>query len=185
MTISTIAPDATVNGMNQPSTLEEALAINCSFAVIPEPSGRFDIVFPDLPGCPSFARTLDEVPQQVRHATASWIEASFEMNHPIPTPSTSWDPSPIWPTEPIKRLDGQPEPAPKPIYTAEYVADLLDLTPNRVRQIARARSLGQMVAEIWMFTPADVVAMQDRPGRGRPARSRANNGATVAATAKR
>ncbi len=169
----------------QPKDLDELLARHYPFAAIPDPSGGFGIVFPDLPGCTSYSPTWEGVGAAAREASAGWLEITFEMNHPIPASSDDWDPSPDWPTEPVRRLDGQPEPAPKPIYTAEYVAGLLDLTPNRVRQIARARSLGQMVADIWMFTPADVVAMQDRPGRGRPARLRANNAATVPATAKR
>ncbi len=168
---------ATMAPSPQPVTLDEALGRAYPFAVVPEPTGGFDIIFPDLPGCSSFARTLEEIPQQVRDATATWIEASFEMNHPIPAPSTDWDPSPAWPTEPITRLDGQPAPAPEPIYTTEQVADLLDVSTARVRQMATRFETGTKVAGVWMFTPADVVAMQGRPGRGRPARV-ANDSAT-------
>lgn len=161
---------ATTSPSAQPATLDEALDRPYPFAVVPDPTGGYDIIFPDLPGCSSFARTLEEIPQQVRDATATWIEASFAMNHPIPAPSTEWDPSPPWPTEPIARLDGQPTPAPEPIYTTEQVADLLDVTTARVRQMATRFETGTKIAGVWMFTPADVVAMQGRPGRGRPAR---------------
>lgn len=70
----------------------------------------------------------------------------------------------------LKRLDGQPEPW--PISTMAYVANLLNITPGRVRQIARQRSLGQIVAGVRPFRPVDVFAMRNRPGRGRSDRGR-------------
>lgn len=168
------AVSVTTYPSGQPATLDEALARPYPFAVVPEPTGGYDIIFPDLPGCSSFARTLEEIPQQVRDATTTWIEASFDMNHPIPAPSNDWDPSPAWPMEPIVRRDGQPAPEPDPAYTAEQAADLLGVTPARIRQLASRFGTGAKVAGVWMFTPADIVAMQGRPGRGRPARTADN-----------
>ena len=154
---------------NQPRSVDEVLARYYPFAAIPDPSGGYGIVFPDLPGCTSYSPTWEGVGSAAREASAGWLEGEFDRNYPIPAPTNDWDPRPPHRTG-LKRLDGQPEP--RPIYTAEYVASLLDVTPSRIRQIARARSLGQIVAGVWMFTPADVVAMQDRPGRGRPAKGR-------------
>lgn len=151
---------------DQPATLDEVLARPYPFAVVPEPRGGYDIIFPDLLGCSSYAATLAEIGPMAREAAASWLTSMFARNYPIPAPSTDWDPAPVWPTEPIRRLDGQPEPASEPIYTTEDVAELFGVSTSRVRQLATA--FGTKVAGAWMFTPADVVAMQGRPGRGRP-----------------
>ena len=175
----------TVSNVAQPATLEEALARRYPFAVIPEPTGGFDIVFKDLPGCTSHSRTWEGIGPAALEASTGWLETTFERNYPIPEPTDDWNPSPDWPSEPLTRLDGQPEPEPRPIYTTEYVANLLDVTPGRIRQIARQRSLGQIVAGVWMFTPADVVAMQERPGRGRPATGRSRSTESVPAGGKR
>ena len=153
---------------DQPATLDEALARRYPFAVVPEPRGGYDIIFPDLPGCSSYAATLAEIGPMASEAAESWLTSMFERNYPIPAPSTDWDPSPPWPTEPIARLDGQPAPEPEPIYSTEDVAELFGLTAIRIRQLAARFGAGTKVAGVWMFTPADVVAMQGRPGRGRP-----------------
>ena len=169
---------------NQPQSVDEVLSRYYPFAATPDPSGGYGIVFPDLPGCTSYSPTWEGVGAAAREASAGWLESEFERNYPIPAPSNDWDPSPPHRTG-LTRLDGQPEPELRAIYTTEYVAEILDVTPGRIRQIARQRSLGQIVAGVWMFTPADVVAMQDRPGRGRPATGRSRSTESVPASGNR
>lgn len=47
------------------------------------------------------------------------------------------------------------------------VSGELGITPRRVRALAAARGLGWQTARDWIFTPAEVEQMRDRP-TGRP-----------------
>lgn len=163
----------TTRPADQPVTLDDALARPYPFAVLPQTSGGYVIVFPDLPGCSSYAATLEEIGPMAAEAARGWLTSTFDRNYSIPAPSEDWDPSPA-PRIGLARLDEQPEPEPEPIYTAEDVAELFGVSNSRVRQLAAQFGVGTKVAGVWMFTPDDVVAMQGRPGRGRPARTADN-----------
>ncbi len=53
-------------------------------------------------------------------------------------------------------------------YTAEQAADMLGISPRRVRELAADRGLGtRMGARLLVFTAADVDAMRERPPVGR------------------
>lgn len=58
------------------------------------------------------------------------------------------------------------------LYSTNEVADMLGITPARVRALAEARSVGRKLGTgtqaNWMFRQTDIEAMQDRkPGRPR------------------
>ena len=161
----------------QPATLADAIARPYPFAVLPQEEGGYAIVFPDLPGCSSYAATPEEIGPMALEASQGWLASTFNRNYPIPAASTDWDPGPALRTG-LARLDGQPDPEPEPLYTTEDVAALFGVSDSRIRQLATQLGTGSKVAGVWMFTPSDVVAMQGRPGRGRPARV-ANHSDTV------
>lgn len=58
------------------------------------------------------------------------------------------------------------------LYTTKQVADALNITTGRVRQIARALDLGRWVGSVRLYSEADVAAMRARKQRtpGRPAK---------------
>jgi predicted RNase H-like HicB family nuclease len=45
------------------------------------------VIFPDLPGCTTFGRTLDEAFQMADEAACGWIYGEIERGEPIPPPS--------------------------------------------------------------------------------------------------
>lgn len=51
------------------------------------PDGTWGASVPDLPGCHSMGKTLDEVRESVKGATALWIGFERERGHDIPKPS--------------------------------------------------------------------------------------------------
>lgn len=56
------------------------------------------------------------------------------------------------------------------LYTTQEVAEMLDMTRQHVSLLARKHGLGQMFGSSWMFTPADVKRLEQRPRRGTYAR---------------
>jgi len=58
-------------------------------------------------------------------------------------------------------------------YTTRQVAEMLGVTPRRVRQLAISRNVGTKIGGqrgLWLFSPEDVDAMRSRPV-GRPPES--------------
>jgi predicted RNase H-like HicB family nuclease len=72
-------------------TLDELLARQYPFRAVAEPTGGWSIVFPDLPGCTSYAATWDEVGPEARMAFSMWIESEYEQGHSIPAPTIGED----------------------------------------------------------------------------------------------
>jgi predicted RNase H-like HicB family nuclease len=68
-------------------TLNELLARQYPFRAVVEPTGGWSIVFPDLPGCTSFAATWEEIGREARTAFTMWMESEHEQGHPIPAPT--------------------------------------------------------------------------------------------------
>jgi antitoxin HicB len=54
-----------------------------------EEGGGYLIEFPDLPGCISDGKTIDESISNGQDAIDAWIKATKEMDRRIPTPSPS------------------------------------------------------------------------------------------------
>lgn len=49
-----------------------------------EPDGRYSVHAPALPGCASWARTVDEALRNIREAIALYVESLSEDGQPIP-----------------------------------------------------------------------------------------------------
>lgn len=67
--------------------LETYLSLHYSFDVIAGEHGGYVILFPDLPGCMTQVRTLDEVGPMAEEIRLLWIETAYEMGQDIPPPS--------------------------------------------------------------------------------------------------
>ena len=67
--------------------LETYLARHYSFDVIAGEGGGYVILFPDLPGCMTQVRTLDEVGPMADEVRTLWLETAYEMGQDIPLPS--------------------------------------------------------------------------------------------------
>ncbi len=153
--------------MTAVATVETVLDRRYPFVAIPEEDGWY-IRFPDLPGCTSFAESLDDVGAMARASFEIWVESEVEQGHPIPGP-TNLDPAPGWTRESfvVPELD---DPRTAPLLTAEDAAAALGVSHRRVNQLAATRGVGRMVGNARVFTKADVKALT--PGRrGRPRRT--------------
>lgn len=58
-------------------------------------------------------------------------------------------------------------------YTTLDVANLLNLSENAVRLLARTKKIGTRMGRSWTFTPEDVKQMKSRKPRGRPRKKKA------------
>jgi len=63
------------------------------------------------------------------------------------------------------------DPQPNDLLSGVDVAAALDITPGRVRQLARQHDLGRSLAGARVYTPADVAAMRERNTRRGPAKA--------------
>jgi predicted RNase H-like HicB family nuclease len=57
-------------------------------AVVEYAGSGFSIYFPDLPGCTSAGRTLDEVRAHGTHALKAYLEALYDRELSLPAPSS-------------------------------------------------------------------------------------------------
>jgi hypothetical protein len=57
------------------------------------------------------------------------------------------------------------------LLTAQDAAARLGVSSSRVRQLCLARGIGHHHGRDWLLTEAEVQALRDRPGPGRPKRS--------------
>ncbi len=151
--------------VTQPIPLEDVLNRQYPFVASPDPDGGFGILFPDLPGCMSFAETWEDIGRQAREASALWLEGEWYDNHPIPDPTYEWEPFEHDHSVPISRLDGLPEPAHERIFTAEDVAEALGITRGRVHQIARELGVGTKVNNARLFTASELDTLRLRTDR--------------------
>lgn len=57
--------------------------------VYPEPDGSgYTAAIPALPGCITFADTMDELAEMIKDAKHTWIDCSLKDSLPIPEPSS-------------------------------------------------------------------------------------------------
>ena len=54
------------------------------------------------------------------------------------------------------------------IYTAQDVAEILEVDPAQVRHLARQHGLGFKLGRAWIFSRRDIDKLQQRPAKGRP-----------------
>jgi predicted RNase H-like HicB family nuclease len=78
--------------------LRELLTRQYPFCTVVEPTGGWSIWFPDLPGCMSYAATMEEVGEQARVAFELWMKSEYDQGHPIPEPTIGSE-TPHWPVE--------------------------------------------------------------------------------------
>lgn len=140
-------------------TLAELLALQYPFRAVVEPTGGWSIVFPDLPGCVSYAETWEEIGSQARVAVGLWLESELDQAHPIPPPTIGDDGASFGPAA----FDVPHDPE---LLTARDVAAVLGVTPRRVSALAGRRGIGRRVGRSRLFSPADLAALRPwRPGR--------------------
>jgi hypothetical protein len=112
-------------------------------------------MFPGLPGVMTQADTYEEVAAMAKDALRVWAEAQIADGRPIPEPTEFEIPEWTW------------EAAGEPLKTTAEVAREFDVTPRRVRALAKDRGVGHRFGRTVMFTTQDVDRL--RPGRnGRP-----------------
>lgn len=142
-------------------TLEEALAAKYPFAALPVPDGEgWEIVFPDIAGVIGFSETWEGIGEEARSILRDWLEASAEEANPLPAPSGNWDP-----------ITREPDDFRLPrLSSTEDVARELGVSVRRVRALAHARGVGQMIGNSLAFTSQDIEEMRQRRKSGRPSK---------------
>ena len=144
----------------------EALDIVYGFIASPSESGGWSIVFPDLPGCTSWALTWEEIEPQAREASALYLESLAEDGLLAPAPTFTHEHTP-------SRLDVVADPA-GPTLTSSEVARELGISQRRVNAIARKRQIGRRLGNYIVYRPEDVEEL--RPGKpGRPRHAAPSN----------
>jgi predicted RNase H-like HicB family nuclease len=140
-------------------TLEDALAANYPFAALPVPDGEgWEIVFPDIAGVVGFSETWEGIGEEARSILRDWLEASAEEGNPLPAPSCDWDP-----------ITREPEDFRLPVLAStQDIAKDLGVSVRRVRALAHARGVGQMIGNSLAFTPQDIEVLRERREPGRP-----------------
>lgn len=132
------------------------------FVVAPgmDEDGVLVIVVPDLPGCMTHVEIGDDVVAAATDAIETWIAFSQEEGEPIPEPASHPQALPDWTRDVVY-----------PTLSTHDVAKMLDVSPRRVRAIAKDRGFGRMVGNSLMFYRSDIEQL--RPGPvGRPAGAR-------------
>lgn len=76
---------------NQRQPLDYYLGLSYPFNVITDEGGGFVIVFPDLPGCMTQAKSADEIGPMAEDARRLWIEVEYESGADTPLPSQAPD----------------------------------------------------------------------------------------------
>lgn len=70
-------------------TLEEYLSLPYRMELTPDPDERGYVVsFPDLPGCLSIGKTIDEAVANAEDAKREWISAAIEDGYSIQEPDS-------------------------------------------------------------------------------------------------
>lgn len=63
-------------------------SVTSYIALVDGKPGNYGIVIPDLPGCYSAAKTLDEVVLMAAEAIGLWVEATRAAGRAVPPPRT-------------------------------------------------------------------------------------------------
>lgn len=140
----------------------EALGAAYGFIASPTDGGGWDITFPDLPGCTSWAERWEDIGRNAREASELYLEVLAEHGRMAPAP--------LWrhnhlPREQVVVLD----PA-GPTLTSTDVAKVLGISQRRVQALSRSRNIGRRVGNYVIYRQEDVEAL--RPGKpGRPRRT--------------
>ena len=74
---------------NEEKNLGHYLRLPYRVEVYPEPDGSgYTAAIPDLPGCITYADTMDELAEMIEDAKRTWIKCSLKDGLPIPEPSS-------------------------------------------------------------------------------------------------
>lgn len=137
----------------------EALELAYPFIAQRSPIAGWSIVFPDLPGCTSWALTWETIGTQAREASQIWIESLAADGLLAPAPTSGPEVEPV----DLALLE---EPASQ-LMTSSQVAEYLGISVRRVNALSKARNIGRRLGNFAVFTANDVERL--RPGNpGRP-----------------
>ncbi len=68
-------------------SLDYYLNLNYPFSVYPEETGIYTIMIPELPGCMSQGKSIEEAVQNLEKARRYWITRAWNSGNEIPIPS--------------------------------------------------------------------------------------------------
>jgi predicted RNase H-like HicB family nuclease len=144
------------------TSVDEVMARQYTFVAKADlEDGGWIVMFPDLPGVMTQAEAWEDIAAMARDALSAWVEAQLEDGRPIPEPGDY--PLPEW----------NWDEAGAPLITTVDAAKQLDVSPRRVRALAKTRGVGQRYGRSLLFTQDDIERM--RPGLpGRPRTSSAH-----------
>lgn len=126
--------------------------------------GGYSIVFPDLPGVTSWARTLNDVAANVREALEVTFDVAELLGMLVAGPSG-------YPEDGVIRLDGEqrPEQDPtNPLFSATEAAERLGVSRRQLNAKAQRLGVGRKIGTQRVFTEAEIELVRPRPTRGRP-----------------
>ena len=67
-------------------SLDYYLNLNYPFSVYPEETGIYTIMIPELPGCMSQGKSIEEAVQNIDKARRYWITRAWDSGNEIPIP---------------------------------------------------------------------------------------------------
>lgn len=68
--------------------LEHYLSLPYRMEIMPDDEGGFAVSFPDLPGCLTVGKTVDEAFANAEDAKKEWLAAALESGYPIKEPDS-------------------------------------------------------------------------------------------------
>lgn len=149
--------------------LEEALHKQYPFQVIAETSGGWSIVFPDAPGAGAYAESWDEIGPKAHEGLMLWLTVTAELGRALPEPTKGGEI--LYSATGQARLDAESapfDPATQELFSVRDIAALAGISSGRVRQIALAKHIGQLIGGALIFTHEDLAAFMHRRSAGRP-----------------
>lgn len=69
-------------------TLNDCLALSYRLEVIPGEHGEYVVQYPELLGCMTQVRRLDDAPDVAREILTGWLEIALEDGFGVPLPGT-------------------------------------------------------------------------------------------------
>ncbi|VBB41124.1 conserved hypothetical protein [uncultured Spirochaetota bacterium] len=125
--------------------------------VIEETSTGFSAYAPDLPGCITTGKTIDEVRTRMREAIEFHIEGLQLEGSPIPVPTSKaffFDLGQEGSIKSDRRVET--------LYDIKTFAKKAGIAPSTARVYAHRYSIGRKMGRGWVFTDADVEALSCR-----------------------
>lgn len=73
-------------GHSMPLSLSDYLALPYRLEVVPGEHGEIFVQYPELPGCMTQVRRLEDVPAITREILTGWLEIALEDRFDVPLP---------------------------------------------------------------------------------------------------